>query len=503
MLDKKKKLAFLIIAITLIVYLYPVLKCGFIWDTKLQMNYNSIIKGEKPLYKAFFTNYWGELGGKINIGYYYRPFVIITMGIEKRIFGEKNKYLFHLFNLFIFLLSLFLVFRVLLLYIDEYQAFFTTLLFALHPLNSDNVFWIVGLSDLYSILSFFSALFFAKKFIEEEKKINLIFFSFFVFIGLFSKETFTVYILGLIVLLFFESIKDKRTAQKLVYPSAITIVLIIYFFILKNYAISPKKSSSIFIFPYNSIVHFIETVIKTTGFYFKAILLPFNYKMFISNNYLKLNHLIWGIAFLIFSLLIFIFKDNLLKNAKSFALTLYTIGFSSLVLLVVKVFPFSISTRYIYFSIIPLSLIFVKSILKLRFHKIIIISILLLFSFQLFITGTYYENELNFWKKTYSDMQENSFTITMYANSLYRTQNYYLAEKLFKKALKYKISNPAIAFTIAMRLYELSLLKGKYDEALHWLNSIKEIVEYNKEMKKIWKEKFNYLKKKIQSETVK
>ncbi len=64
-----------------------------------------------------------------------------------------------------------------------------------------------------------------------------------------------------------------------------------------------------------------------------------------------------------------------------------------------------------------------------------------------------------------------------------------MAELLFRKALKYRINNVYTAFIIILRLSEIELMKGNFNEALRWLKSIENLVKSNSEMTQIINEK--------------
>lgn len=103
---------------------------------------------------------WG--GG----GDYFRPITIISFILDFFLFGE-NPSAFHLVNVFVHIVNTLLVFHLafLLLTSDQYlvssddnSPFIASLLFALHPVNTEAVMWISARTDLLCCFFFLAAL---------------------------------------------------------------------------------------------------------------------------------------------------------------------------------------------------------------------------------------------------------------------------------------------------------------------------------------------------------
>lgn len=99
-------------------------------------------------------------GGKSDVANsYYRPLLDILYRIQYKIFS-KDPYKYHLFNIFLHIVNAFLVFLVLRSLIDEKKySLLGSLLFLIHPVQSEAVACVVGVSNLlyffFCIFSFY------------------------------------------------------------------------------------------------------------------------------------------------------------------------------------------------------------------------------------------------------------------------------------------------------------------------------------------------------------
>ena len=83
---------------------------------------------------------------------YYRPLLDILYRIQYQNFG-KVAYKYHLFNIFLHVLNAYLVYLILSFLLDEQMfALFGSLLFLIHPVQSEAVSCIVGVSNLLYFL---------------------------------------------------------------------------------------------------------------------------------------------------------------------------------------------------------------------------------------------------------------------------------------------------------------------------------------------------------------
>ena len=107
----------------------------------------------------------------------FKPLVYVTWIIENKLFG-MNPRIFHLDNLLIHLLNSFLVFLIVEILVKRitpdnkstlYIAFFTALLFAIHPFKVESVAWAVERKDVLFSLFYFTGILFYLKYLSKGK----------------------------------------------------------------------------------------------------------------------------------------------------------------------------------------------------------------------------------------------------------------------------------------------------------------------------------------------
>lgn len=122
----------------------------FVWDDYDLIEGNPQIGELTPanVGNVFFSNFWQ---GYQNAGYY-RPLVTLTYHIQYKVFGD-NPAGFHFANVMWHAIACVLVFFFLnLLFGNAALAGVAALVFALHPLHTENVTWISGRTDVLSTL---------------------------------------------------------------------------------------------------------------------------------------------------------------------------------------------------------------------------------------------------------------------------------------------------------------------------------------------------------------
>lgn len=136
----------------------------FVFDDNLIIVNNPFVTGPMDLKKIFSAAYWAAIGidkypQQNLINQYYRPLLTLAFAVEWRIFGD-NPWGFHLVNI------LFHIFNTALAYLiarrltgDWRPAIAAGLIFGLHPVHTESVTWISGLTDVMC-MSFLGAAFY-------------------------------------------------------------------------------------------------------------------------------------------------------------------------------------------------------------------------------------------------------------------------------------------------------------------------------------------------------
>jgi tetratricopeptide (TPR) repeat protein len=188
----------LILAIAFAVFLIS-LRNGFVWDDWKLLVYNEAYQ-TLDLKRIFLT--------KAN-GLEYLPFRDLTLSIDVQLCGMEPLG-FHLTNLFLYLVGLIIVFKTVKILANlagekekaEFIAFWTTLIFALHPLHAETVNFIAARNNLIAALFMFLSFNLCIEGIQKKKN-SLIFLSTLLFIiSLFSKASVIFYPFFLAVVFF-------------------------------------------------------------------------------------------------------------------------------------------------------------------------------------------------------------------------------------------------------------------------------------------------------------
>ncbi|XP_008486662.1 transmembrane and TPR repeat-containing protein 4-like, partial [Diaphorina citri] len=133
----------------------------FVFDDAEAIVNNDDVQGTAPLWKLFYNDYWGSL---INQNYShksYRPLTVITFRWNCLLFG-KAAFSFHVVNIILHGLCSSLTYSVVQVLSRGHSpstAFYTALLFTVHPIHCESVAGIVGRADLLAaFLGFVSIL---------------------------------------------------------------------------------------------------------------------------------------------------------------------------------------------------------------------------------------------------------------------------------------------------------------------------------------------------------
>lgn len=207
----------IIIAVGLIVYFFGLFN-GFVIDDGEQI-VNNLLVHSIYNFPAFFTGgtfFGGE--GKNLIGVYYKPITITFFSIIYNLLGP-NSFWFHLSQLIIHVLNasiLFLVFRHFFKFIPSLML---GLIFLVHPINSESVFYISAMQEvlffLFGILAFWLIL-------KYKTSKHIVLAGILLLLSFLSKETGILFIVISIVYAF---IFKKEVLLKLTGVSALIISL--------------------------------------------------------------------------------------------------------------------------------------------------------------------------------------------------------------------------------------------------------------------------------------
>ncbi len=137
--------AFLLIAMTLSVYAQVWTFPFLVFDDAAQIVNNESVHSWSAAPSYFTQDVWQSASSPTRR--YYRPFFLLWLLVNYKIFG-LHPMGWHAALLLLYVLSVFLLWRVLLaLEVPRTAAFFTSLLFAVHPVHVESVAWLSGATD--------------------------------------------------------------------------------------------------------------------------------------------------------------------------------------------------------------------------------------------------------------------------------------------------------------------------------------------------------------------
>lgn len=118
----------------------------------------------------------------------YNPLTIWTFAIEKQAFGFEKPHYWHLTNVLLHLICVFLVFRIaLMLGVGWMGALFASLLFGIHPMRTESVAWVTERKDVLYGMFFLAALLQYIKYKLDQKSIRWVWMTLLFVLSLFSK----------------------------------------------------------------------------------------------------------------------------------------------------------------------------------------------------------------------------------------------------------------------------------------------------------------------------
>lgn len=353
MLQNNKTRLWIIIIIGFFVYL-PTLFNGFVWDDEEQIVNNPQIRSISNL-PAFFSGSTFNSGGGSNLsGLYYRPLMTSSFTFVYSIFG-LNPFFFHLLQIILHITNACLLYLILFYIFDKfnldfYGAFFSSILFLVHPISVEAVSYLSGYQEV--LFFFFAALSFLL--ILKNSKFSKIFWATFLIIfSLFSKETGAVFSgVILLYLIFFE----KEKLRPFLY-SLLTVIFTYSFFrfeIAKVYFNKHGLTQISNMDLFHRLINIPEIIVT----YLKSFIWPVN--LVISQQWVVSSVNFWtGIFIITFFVMLFVVGLIMYKKRiKFFKLWIFFLmWFLAALSFHLQIFPLdlTVSDRWFYLALAGLS----------------------------------------------------------------------------------------------------------------------------------------------------
>ncbi len=464
---KKRDLLFLGMLVIILFGLYwKTFDYELIWDDEVFFKYNLLFIEDHPLSSAFKFGYFSEQLGIQNQDHYYRPLLTASFLLENKLWGIHAVTL-RITNLMIFILSLVFLYAFLKTQSDKgYFPEITTLLFALYPLNLDNIVWVVGRGDLLLLLWAALAFLCLEYYLKSRKFVFLGASLFFYLFGMLSKETFLL--LFPLLILYEWSKQRKITWAYHLGNLGITLVL----FSIKNVVLGIKNLS----LSATSISNWspIE-MIGTAGYYFRTIVFPFSYDMFLPTARMTgFFYLIFGVlslAFIVF--LFFQAKKDRTSWLPTAIFTVFLLGHVALIF--TTIYPYQIYSRYMMIAALGFIWIIATYLSRIRekTRLSIVFLLLLVFMPSLIISANSYKSRTAFWQRALKSAPNDPYVLMQTAKLKYENNDYLSAELALNRSLSLSMKRET-AIMVSFLYADIELARADYEKVLRWLNSIEE-----------------------------
>lgn len=464
---KKRELIFIVLLVVTVFGLYwRTFNYELIWDDEIFFKYNLLFIENHPLTAALKFSYFSEQLGVQNQDHYYRPLLTASFLLENKLWGIRNVTL-RLTNLIIFISALIFLFYFFKSQSEKnYFAEIATLLFALYPLNIDNIVWVVGRGDLLLLLWGNLTFLFLGFFIKKRKYFFLVCSSFFYLLGIFSKETFLLFFPLLIL---YEIIKRKKVS--IPYHLA-NFFLTLLFFFTKNIVLDIKNLEIAY-----SPTSFdgLKAAVGTLGYYFRAIIFPLRYTMFLSlGEAAKPFYLLFGLIAVIFIVYLFARSKKDKEILLPAAIFLVFLG-GHIPLIFTNIYPYQIYSRYMMIAALGLVWILAKSLTQIkeqpRFCAVFVI--LLLFIPSIVLNAGSYKNKTSFWQRAQKSAPNDAYVLFQAAKTYYENNDFLSAELALNKVLSLSIKRET-AIMVSLLYADIETARADYKNVFRWMESIEE-----------------------------
>ncbi len=385
----KYNILFLIPLIGFLLY-FQSLSNGFVLDDNIQLTENLAVHSLKNIPLLFLG---GSFGGSTTLqGIYYKPLMSTVFTLLYAFFGASPMP-FHLFQLIVHIINSLLVYFLLRKFFKNNLSLLLSLIFLVHPINSETVLYISALQDQLFTLFGLSALLVATKKVLGYKDYFL--FAFLILLSLLSKEAGVLYLLISVV---FRFIFYKKDFIKFFLLSILTFSPYLALRIFSVGLASPKSQA--FFIMRIGFWQRIENVPAIILYYLKTMVFPKD--LAVSQNWLihaRNFQDFYMPTFIILIILLALFATMTFSRSKIFIF--FSIWFLLGVFLhsnLLVALDGTVSDRWMYFPIIgflALAGTILQRVKKERLLAILIIILVIVLSIRTFIRSLDWKSDFS------------------------------------------------------------------------------------------------------------
>jgi len=463
--------AIIIVLVTLVYF--PTFSGKFILDDNSLIRNNPYVKKIHPI-----TSYLAQEdgitdrrdAGSYHTGYY-RPLINVTYWLDYTLWGMSAPG-FRTTNLILHLLSCLLLFKVLVSLVnDRHACFFAAVLFALHPVNTESVSWIVSRNNILVTLFAIASFYFYLKSLRKDSYAALSFSTLSFVAAILSKE-FGLMVLPVFFLYHRLLNKEKGNVLKeLTSYVPFLLVVIFYFMVRKSVTsslLTPSELGQMW-----SRVYFSPYLIVLS---LKLIFLPYGLHSFglsYPSTFFDLHAVLSLVLFLLLGTALWFRRNDrlLIFSGLSFLVTLFP------VLNIIPTASISlVAMRWLYLPFAFLSVgvawVIQKAVVRRR-----VLTTSLLCACMCYLGVYSYTLNKNLWndEDTFFTREVKEFNNYLYAGglaeSLLDKRRYHEAEQYFCLAIKHYPSEAKNHINYSALLIET----GRAEKALFFLNQARSL----------------------------
>ena len=464
MLKHKETVFIVFLAVIVFGIFSQTLKYELVWDDAEYLQNDAPFFAGHAAWESFRLGFFVEGGEALASSYYYRPVVIASFMLERSLWGLKP-WSMRLVNVILFALALVALYRFLLRQSEKpYFAEIATLLFALNPLNVDNIVWIVGRCDLLLLLWGALAFLALARYADRPKASRWILSTAAFALGVFSKESFVFFLPALLV---YEFVRRKRlTAAYHLGNLGVAAA----FFLLKN-GVLGIGSPALHFLP--GLGKNVPKILASAGYYARSIFLPVAADRFLPDAELATPEYFYlgiGLALFLTILIVFSFRN------KSLALpTALMAGFvaGALGLAFARFISYPLYARYMMIPALGATWLIVHALGRLKewLRFVAAFAILLLFIPSVVLRALDYRTNLEFFQKAESDFPEEGYLSYQVAAAYHAKTDYLNTELALQRAMRRPLDIKIVA-SARLLMAQVEFNRADYPKSRRWVESL-------------------------------
>jgi protein O-mannosyl-transferase len=391
----------------------------FAYDDTTQILQNQLIRSWSNLPDALTKEVWfwrvlqdkdpnKQLGPTTP---YYRPVFIVYLMAGWTVFGTSPAP-WHIANIIMHLLAVYFAFKILERITGDLRlTAIATLLFAVHPLRSESVAWISGVTDLFLALFLLPSFYFYMRYRDDGRLPNLIYSLLLFLLATFSKEPAVALPIFIGAYELFIHNRQQPLLEKLkpaIQFSLLFFLVTVFYFVMRynalGFILSDKNYKA---YPREEVLMTIPLVIVK---YLGLLFLPLNLSIFHQTEMIKSP---LSLSFILPTLLVIAISAGLWRLREStiarFAILWFAIHLLPVLNLSAFAEDFLVQERYVYIASLGFSLLVAMALVKIPVEQYtpfksrrtaqvaVVILLAMIFTGKTVAQNTNWENDLTLW----------------------------------------------------------------------------------------------------------